>query len=164
MKIRTGFVSNSSSSSFIVGLKSIICPHCNLNLAEIIENISSENKYYETSIEDINNYIENSKLTIESLRQDIENYKKYPPDEKKIYDSYYVSKFTPTYGSLIESANDEIKKLENELNDILTSKLKMEKVYYLIIDYSDNSFLSLIKNLSINNQITIIRDYENVLN
>lgn len=47
MKIRNGFVSNSSSSSFIVAYKKEVCPCCGRSNADIVNMIMSDERSYD---------------------------------------------------------------------------------------------------------------------
>ena len=52
MKLRIGFVSNSSSSSYIIAIKkSKPCPHCHRSDINLIDLISESRGYDETSLE-----------------------------------------------------------------------------------------------------------------
>ena len=69
MKVRAGFVSNSSSSSFIIGVTQEAgtkCPHCGRGGTDILQIVDRAN-HYETCLEwdDVDEYIRQLTLQIE---------------------------------------------------------------------------------------------------
>ena len=80
MKIRTGFVSNSSSSSYILALsKEDACEHCkysNAKMIELVRNLFCKNEWDgnvpSSYSGDPENYIESIAKEIEDLEKDIE--------------------------------------------------------------------------------------------
>ena len=75
MKIRNGFVSNSSSSSFIIAFKKEdVCPHCgrgSLNIIDAISNVSNyndDNSVDFDNAKDIINYINENNCYSQSER------------------------------------------------------------------------------------------------
>ena len=123
MKLRNGFVSNSSSTSFLIALKKIDeCPHCgrsDLNLLQLIENSASDDcdtSVLKSSKEEILSSIENA---ITEKWNAIGKLELKDPDEK-IFDTFTVADDILAIKSRIKyykSLASKIRKLEEDHPD-----------------------------------------------
>ena len=141
MKIRHGFVSNSSSSSFVVLTKSCQCDKCGMNPVEQLLMIL-KNNHYETelrSTQTIDEFLETKSEEIRLKEQEIAEHEKYPADE--VIRNYWSD--TITHGSVIEWAKKDIDNLKADEKTVLNQPKEFDKVCSFDIGYHDEGTLTL---------------------
>jgi hypothetical protein len=116
MKVRMGFVSNSSSSSYIIRIrdKSEVCPHCGRSDADIedfFHNASYD--YGDTSLQydSKESILSDIDSQIHRTEREIKKYAALDPNEVPIRQQEYGS--TTTAKELLEWAHDELKDLRD---------------------------------------------------
>jgi hypothetical protein len=140
MKTRHGFVSNSSSSSFIVAInQQNACPHCgrrDVNLIDILKNQSCEN--------DDTRYIGDKTYILEQLNSELHNEQKdlksllkRNPNEKACNSNWA----TDTVAKRIEYCRNDIQYYENLIRNIQTYK----EVHEIKISYHDSMLNDMLK-------------------
>lgn len=157
MKIRTYFVSNSSSCSFIVAIKEgdFHCPTCgrsNINLIEAIEHSNWEDTeithYNKKSIlKDINN-------RLRELNQDLTKYSQHADD--------YI---TYQGGSTVKMEkrwiNEEVSVLTNRRDKIINTISETPQIISFNVGRSDNTIHEIIEQMVNNKSLIIIEKEEN---
>lgn len=152
MKTRIGFVSNSSSSSYIVAYKkTAACPTCGLTAPDIVDLVRKseawsfgDNRVYWTDPTARINEIEQE---IESYSQDIESLKKRDPKEK--VSSYW------TVEQNLKSCEEEVARLSKLRQLLRDHHLNGDNVVCVSISHHD-SLNDTIRELTKNGQLFIL--------
>jgi len=132
MKIRTGFISNSSSTSFVVAFKKPEkCPHCGRGDSNFIDTFVTCSKDDDTGLDfsEYGNYYEELKKRCEGIEKDIDIAKTHSPND------YVFSRFT--YGDQASMLQEQ---LEREIVLMEAVKKHMDmgmNVYSFSIAYHD---------------------------
>lgn len=163
MKIRNGFVSNSSSSSFIVALNpKEKCPHCGRsspNMIDLIEKNTSNHDETEMGWDDPTDFLEDLQQEIYNKQLDLEKWANIK-DEDKIT-NYYNSgnSYTYTVGKLRKWANERIKSNSKLICDIKQKLAEGKRVVKFDVDYHDSALNNIVSDQISNGELEVI--YEN---
>ena len=144
MKIRNGFVSNSSSSSFLIGIKKDfeedICPHCGRRDKSVMSMINESSR--ETKIHLTNNEIFEQ---IDKNRKGCENFANRLRKNRieAIYEEYQwmrSQRYKVTEEKVDEYIKVEEEEIENlnNLENVLKNYVDRYNLYKISIDYSDS--------------------------
>lgn len=138
MKIRNGFVSNSSSTSFTVAFKPPVkCPHCgrsNVSVLDLIERSRDDETYIIWN--DPTNYIEELQEEIYENQLDLEKWKNMSDDETVSY-NYGYNQHSYTVQQLRKWANGTIDTNTKEINTIREAQEKYGNVVCFSVSYHD---------------------------
>ncbi|MCK9556137.1 hypothetical protein M0R19_08470 [Candidatus Pacearchaeota archaeon] len=150
MKIRTDFVSNSSSSSFLIGIPSSYLKEIKKKGAEAVK------KYFFKDVEELKYYdhVISTDQASEILFEEIKNAKIAKQEEilDLIYNSYMIGDYIDPElknrhfnNKLTDVEKDEMENKENEERNRLSkifwknhTKYDYENTKYIIIEFSDN--------------------------
>lgn len=148
MKLRTGFVSNSSSSSFTIfyrpNILSIPCPTCNRSDIDFFDLLNKENEIDDDTrlrSTDGQDYVKELEEEIKTRKYDIVEQKLRPPYSE--YSSYWripVKEF-------IEKEEELIKELEKTLQLIKDKLQDGFSFAKFSVSYHNNSMLARIRNM-----------------
>lgn len=109
MKIRNGFVSNSSSSSFVLGIRgNEPCPHCGRRSLDVVGLIERGSSNGETSLvasdyDEVVAYIKEDGFIVDELDK-ITKYHQKHPDAQIVY--AWISYHDETLNELINNSGD----------------------------------------------------------
>jgi hypothetical protein len=149
MKIRKGFISNSSSSSFIVAFKNKInkCEHCGRSDPDFISEYIERSSNHETELEidgRLSRVIDNLKYQIEDKEANIKKYSMQHPKEPLWYNC------KSTVADAIKWEEREIEDLNKLINKIKEHESNGDIVHEFSISYHDelcrNKFNEMIEN------------------
>jgi len=139
MKIRHGFVSNSSSSSFIimVGGDAEKCPRCGHkpeSIVDALKNMSGSYSHDDSLIEHIEEYIRyNLDYERNSAASYLEKLKMRDPNEQA-YPNLYSNH---TVADTIRSCEEEVAELEAKIAKYRQLEAEGKEVYRLQVSYHD---------------------------
>jgi len=141
MKIRNGFVSNSSSSSFIiqVNCESEKCPTCGHTPQSIVDTLRRINHGgygEESSVEGIEEYIsDNLEYELNTAKTFLDDLKRRDPKSRTYSQSSYYSDVT--VAETMTGVGEEIERLEATIADYRQREAAGDKVYRLQLDHHD---------------------------
>lgn len=141
MKIRNGFVSNSSSSSFIIMVdgEAKKCPTCGHTPASIVDMIDKSKccGYYEdTSIESMEEYVRSTlHYSRNDLVSEIKALEMRDPNEQEYPNSMYHEDYTVSQA--LARSRQELVELDNEIAKYHQLSDEGKKLYHLQISYHD---------------------------
>jgi hypothetical protein len=154
MKIRTGFVSNSSSSSYLIKINGVSepCPTCgrkNINIIDYIRNFDNG----ETGIkyENKTSILEDIELNIKHSKERIQEMSLLDPNE--VPQEYKNWGYTRTAQQIIEDQQQYAKELQTRYDKI--SAISGE-VYDIYISYHDKGIQEIFDQAVRNKDIEII--------
>lgn len=159
MKTRNGFVSNSSSSSFIIMVaddakKCPTCGHTPQSIVDIIKTVGYHSD--DTSIELIEEYIrDNLDYERNSTASYIEELKMLDPNEP----AYPNSQYTHTVAKAIENCKEELTELETQIAKYRQLEAEGKKLYHLQVSYHDNLTQHIFDENVESGIITIVEDW-----
>jgi len=133
MKTRTSFVSNSSSSSYIIAIKKEAdkpCEKCGRRAHNIIDLIDRNNSDSDTSLESVDSFIESKEFDKKHLSETIY-------DLERGYEKYYKVKD-------IDRLKEEVKYIQNIIEKIKKSQNE-QSVYAIRISYHDDTINNIFK-------------------
>lgn len=160
MKIRNGFVSNSSSSSFIIAVEAEpkTCPTCGhkpQNIVDILDSMGNCNYHDDSSIDDIEEYIrDNLDYERNATASWIEELKQRDPDELT---HPRIPHSTQTVRRTIELCEEEVAKYEAEIAKYRQMEKDGKKLYHLQISYHDNLAQHILDDCVKQGIVTIVR-------
>ena len=164
MIIRHGFVSNSSSSSYIIALKpdaiTIECPCCHrkgISIIDFIETLPRNYSSEETRLEKSSRakILYEYYADLKTCEHNIIEYKRHNPDEVNVRS--YNGQIT--WGQYLEWEEQDKKYIEDKIKLIESIPMDLE-VIELRISYHDELVQSVLKNELNAGNITIIYDSE----
>ena len=163
MKTRFGFVSNSSSSSFIIGILDEhvvddVCPTCGTHTSDLRSAIDKAQKYdYNNEIEweGLDNYIDLLNENIISLQNNINNQRGRSSEE-------IVSEWSRGYtvGEYISDLNQEIEELQGRIKLAEEWRNTYKSVIGIGVSNHDNVLMDTIRSLVKLNKIVLLPDGE----
>lgn len=165
MIIRTGFVSNSSSSSFIIAYSSesitVECPCCHRKGLDF-KRYFSNGEYYsgeqtEITCSNRDEVIKVYQDDIDYYEERIQEYSYYPKDHIVPYTRGWSK--SHTYGEAITSCQEMISDLKADIDVINDVPLDME-VIKLRVSYHDDVAMDMLKSEYDNGTLKIIYDSE----
>lgn len=144
MKIRSGFVSNSSTTSFIVAINheklGEKCPHCGRSSPNILDML--EDSYGDTCMEwtDPTDYLTNLKLEVASNIADLEKWEGKADNEEVTftYNTYKVADLRKWANSTIKNNNKEIELIEKAIE-------AGKSVVHFRVDYNDSTIEQIVR-------------------
>ncbi len=160
MKIRNGFVSNSSSSSFIMLTKSCNCPTCKVNPVDMLFCLIEQN-HNETELifkRSLVDHIEKLDEQINAKQEEIKEHQRFPEDEE--IKTYWAAQHGTTHGRVINWIKSDIETLEENKQMIIDNQDEYEFVCNISIDYNDLIIYPFINALKDNKYIKEIKDDE----
>ena len=122
MKTRNGFVSNSSTSSFLIAIKKPeVCPHCGCTPIDFLKTLqisdNKNNKDYEFSDLDVNDYISTQKDELEELNKDRNWILKKIKLYEKLLNDKKLAEGIQTFNLVLEDLNDKKRGFKNYIRD-----------------------------------------------
>lgn len=156
MKIRSGFVSNSSSSSFILAIKStssVPCPHCKRVGIPITEFFSND-RYDEDKLswDDPTEYLREIQAEIDGCKRQNAEYSQYNPNE--IAPSTYGG--TATYGDHIRWNGLHIAANEKLVDKIQAAQKAGHQVIEVVLDNHNTTIWNILRALENSGDIEVI--------
>lgn len=169
MKIRTGFISNSSSTSFIIAINpSQRCEHCGRSDPSIIDLLERGSAYYvdENRVrkdpEEIKEYVEQLKYENKEIQRDLDELLKKNDNDIAIpaEDSYRYSSRAYTVKEVKKWRTDEINENQLLIDGIEKALNDGKEVYEIGVSYHDDTIRQLIKEQVKNKTIEIINEVD----
>ena len=153
MKIRQGFVSNSSSSSYIIKINENKCQFCGRSSPSIVDEIKKQN-HYETQIEydSKESILGDIECNIKIARKNIEYYTSMEPNAIPHENRGY----NVCAGELLNYECESLRMYESEYNRI--SALEGE-IYGISIGYHDEHIQAIFDSGVKDGSIEVIKDY-----
>ena len=163
MKIRNSFVSNSSSTSFIICLKpKESCPHCGRSSPNIIDMIEGRTSYGcdDTQVEwnDPQDYLNELQRDIEDQQQELELYKHHSDDE---IITMPLSRTRSSVQQLRHGINDEIDYLTKRKTAVQDAIDAGKKPICISISYHDELLNNLLHEQIATGEVEVINSDEN---
>ena len=167
MKIRSGFVSNSSSSSFILGIKkdakNIECPCCHrkgLNIIEYIEKIERHYSSDETEIiyDSRESLLRKYRGELDEKMGEISDLKKHDLNAPSRY-PYRNGEKVPTYGDLLKWAEEDCKNT-SEIIDLIAAVPSEYELIKLQVSYHDDTTHQILDNEQKAGNIITVIDFD----
>ena len=158
MKIRNGFVSNSSSTSFIVALNpKDKCPHCGRSSMDIMDLIERNSGNNETEVRrtDPSNLLENLQQEIYSNQLDLEKWVDMN-NEDTITNTYGCYSYTYKVSKLREWANEVINNNTQLIEKIKQKISEGKQIVSFDIDYHDEALNNIIRDQINNGELEVI--------
>ena len=151
MKIRTNFVSNSSSTSFTIAYRDKYkpCPTCGhkpFNIVEMLQQNDNSDNSVNHKDDDLINYIVED---IERSNNSIGEYQMRKPND--------IIFGSQTYAAEIEYEKKRIQNLKNHLEELRKYKKEGWLLADISVSYHDDTMNQLIKEMRQNNQIVIFQ-------
>jgi hypothetical protein len=159
MKIRNGFVSNSSSSSFIVALNpKEKCPHCGRSSQNILDILESTNGYNDTQLRwtDPTEYIEDLQQEIYSNKLDLEKLVNKSDNEDVVYNYNTGNTYTYKVKQLRKWANDVISRNSELICGIKETVKSGKQVISFDIDYHDPLLNNIVREQINNGELEVL--------
>ena len=160
MKLRNSFVSNSSSSSYIIGIindSNEPCPHCGRQDPSLINMLKRTNTD-EWSANNTQIY-QNKEDLLEEYREEIETLQREIKRLETLPDDMPDPDTTWREISVKEVKEQKYKYIEEKLEFIRDINGVEGEVYYISVDYNDQIVYDLIAELEKRGKINIIRDW-----
>jgi hypothetical protein len=160
MKIRSGFVSNSSSTSFVIGYKeSVPCPHCGRKDPDIIALIERNSSYAsdDTRVERQGpDFVELLEENIREIENRINDLKRRDPEEI----TYSSGTYTCKVKNDIEYAQKNLEEAKDLLKLVEDAVKNQFNVADIAISYHDSEMREIFFAAEKNGTIVILKKSE----
>ncbi len=157
MKIRNGFVSNSSSTSFIVALNnSVPCPHCgrcDKSIIDMIETAQMHSSETEMRWSDPRDFLIDTEKEIESYDKELREYRTMDPNSMGGYQNRYK------ISTLMQWTQDSIAKLTKLMGAIQDAQSEGKQVIKFDADYHDDLLNDIIREQIESGTIEVIEEH-----